>query len=187
MKKITFTITTIFSALLISCSGSDGRDGINGIDGKDGVDGADANLTIAIFEIAPDFEINANANYYETPYEFFPNGESIENDDVVLAYRLEFIASDGTDVWRQLPQPYFSDQGTLYYNFDYAIDGFTIYLEADFDISTLQQTSLVEDQIFRVVIIPSEMIGLSSKTDLSDLSVVMHSFGIDQNNLQRLD
>ncbi|NHF59159.1 hypothetical protein FK220_007395 [Flavobacteriaceae bacterium TP-CH-4] len=165
MKKKAFNILAFLMIILVAGSCSDGVDGINGMDGVDAA-------PIQIFEIGTDLLFNPAANWYATPFQTFANDESIENDDVVLVYRLEFITSDDLDVWRQLPRPYFTDQGMLVYNFD-----FSIWEESDF---------LLRDQIFRIVAFPSEILELTSNIDLSDFGSLMKSLRLNQSDVRRI-
>lgn len=198
MRKINLIFTTLFIALLISCSGSDGQDGIDGVDGSDGIDGidgkdgSDANEPV-IFSYVPyneTWELNESQNRYQITFETYIYDLELEEDDVIFVYRLEQVYDDGTIVWRQMPQPYMNDQGILFYNFDFAIDFFSIYLEAaDFNISDLQQTSLIEDEEFRIVIVPSTWIDttLSSKINYSDIGTVMQSLNLNEDDIIRLE
>ena len=195
MKKITFTIAAFLIALLISCSSSDGEDGIDGVDGLDGIDGVDGSdgAQPVIFSYLPNnetWELNESQNRFQVTFETYIYDLILDEDDVILVYRLEQVYDDGTILWRQMPQPYINGQGLLFYNFDFAIDFFSIYLEAaNFDIADLEQTSLIEDEEFRIVIVPSIWIddATSSKTDYSDLKVLMQSLDLNEDAIIRLE
>lgn len=195
MKKITFIITTIFSALLISCSSSDGRDGIdgiNGIDGKDGLDGTSESSVPQVFEFYPGgdakWEMNSNFNRYQITYVPYPKDILLKPQDVILMYRLEQVLDGDIGLWRQMPQPYINNQGALFYNFDFTTTTFGVFLEAvNFDIANLEQMDLIESEVFQIVIIPSAYLNLSGKTDYSDLNSVLQSLGLDENDVQRID
>ncbi|HAI44493.1 MAG TPA: hypothetical protein DCM40_43530, partial [Maribacter sp.] len=79
--------------------------------------------------------------------------------DVVLVYMLWDVTEDSNgesvDIWRLMPQTRILDQGLLQYNYDYTFFDVSIFLESDFDLSTLQPGD-TDDQVFRIAILPAE-------------------------------
>lgn len=162
MKKITLTIAAIFAIVLTACSGSDGVDGVDGLDG--------VNTTGNIYQVSGDF---IPENDYTLTFEF-PTAVEVFESDVVLVYIL-WEQVDGTDgqpinVWRLLPQTRLLDQGTLIYNYDHTFVDANIFLESDFDLSTLA-TGDTDNQTFRVAILPAEAV--NGKLDTSNINDVM--------------
>ncbi|HZJ19921.1 MAG TPA: collagen-like protein, partial [Pricia sp.] len=162
---------------LVSCEGDPGPPGFDGLDGLDG-----AAFEAAAFEIDVDMQLNTGSNRYEVLLQY-PSDITLLPDDVVLIYRLEEV-NNGFDVWRQLPQPFFSDTGLLYYNFDFTQNNYGVFLEPEFD-ATLVTTDLVNGQVFRIVIIPADL-GTSAKMDKSNLGSVMSSLGISEKDVQKI-
>src|SRR5680860_609663 len=171
MKNVALVLGAFLTLFLVSCTGDSGPPGPAGQDGLDG-----AAFEAAAFEIDVDMDFNTGLNRYEALLQY-PSDITLLPDDVVLIYRLEEI-DNGLDVWRQLPQPFFSDQGLLYYNFDFTQENYGVFLEPEFD-ATLVATDLIDAQVFRIVIVPADL-GTTAKMDKSNLSSVMSSLGITE-------
>lgn len=184
MKKATLLFSAVLALFLISCEGPAGPPGLDGFDGADGAPGPPGPEFEAVaFEIDIDMVLNLDFNRYEFALEPFPVDVVLLPDDVVLMYRLEEV-NNGLDVWRQLPQPFFSDQGLLFYNFDFTLNDYSILLEPEFDAS-LVSTELVQNQVFRIVVIPADL-GLASKMDKSNIDAVMRSLGIEEKDVKKI-
>ncbi len=172
MKKSLLLLGTLFTILFISCEGPTGP---AGFDGRDGADGAA--FEAAAFEIEIDLLLSSNLNRYEFLFEPYPSDISLRSGDAILIYRLEEV-SDGLDVWRQLPQPFFSEEGLFYYNFDFTQGDYSIFVEPEFD-ATLVQSGFIENQIFRIVIVPTDF-DATAKTDKSNITAVLSSIGLTE-------
>jgi len=184
MKKITLVLSVVLAFSFMSCEGPAGPPGLDGFDGLDGAPGPPGPEFEAVaFEIDIDMVLNSDFNRYEFALEPFPNDVVLLPDDVVLMYRLEEV-NNGLDVWRQLPQPFFSEEGLLYYNFDFTQSDYSILVEPEFEAS-LVPIDLVQNQIFRIVVIPANL-GLSSKMDKSNIDAVMRSLGIEEKDIQKI-
>ncbi|RKN78040.1 collagen-like triple helix repeat-containing protein [Ulvibacterium marinum] len=184
MKKTTLVFSTVLALFFISCEGPAGPPGLDGFDGADGAQGPPGPEFEAIaFEIDIDMVLNADLNRYEFALEPFPDDVILLQDDVVLMYRLEEVNND-LDVWRQLPQPFFSDQGLLFYNFDFTLNDYSVLVEPEFDAG-LVPADLVQNQVFRIVVIPADL-GLSSKMDKSNIDAVMRSLGIEEKDIKKI-
>lgn len=183
MKKATLLFGTFITLLFVSCSGPEGPPGFDGPQGPAGQDGT--NFKAPAFEIEIDLVLNSDLNRYEFALEPFPTDITLSPDDVILIYRLEEV-NNGLDVWRQLPQPFFSDQGLLYYNFDFTKNDYSVLVEPEFDAS-LVSADLVQAQVFRIVVIPANL-GTSSKSqiDYSNIEEVMIALGISEKDIPRL-
>ncbi|GAB5472117.1 MAG: hypothetical protein Mars2KO_02160 [Maribacter sp.] len=184
MRKISVVFGVFLALFLTSCEGPIGPPGFDGAQGPQGPAGEDGSaFEAAAFEFEIDFLLNTDANIYEFGPELYPSDITLIQDDVILMYRLEEV-NDGLDVWRQLPQPFFSEQGLLYYNFDFTQADFGIFVEPEFD-ATLIPADLVEAQVFRVVVIPANL-GTSSKMDKSNLSTVLQALNIEEGDIQKI-
>jgi len=169
MKNITFVMLSLLIALCISC---EGPQGLAGFDGQNGLDGSE--FENSAFEITRSFALN-NEGVYSVAPETYPLDLNLLKSDVLLIYRLEKVV-DGLDVWRQLPQPFFSDEGLLFYNFDFTQDDYSLFLEPDFD-TNLVTNDLIRNQTFRVLVVPANILS-TSKVDVSDINAMMGLLGI---------
>ncbi|MBC6999993.1 collagen-like protein [Cytophaga sp. FL35] len=180
MKKFNLVIGAFLALVIVACEGPAGPPGRDGLDGLDGLDGAQ--FEAAAFEIEVDLATNLDANRYEY-FSQYPSDITLLPDDVILMYRLEEIV-DGADVWRQLPQPFFADEGLLYYNFDFTQGDYTVLLEPEFDLSAVP-TDLTDNQIFRIVIIPSDL-GTAMDMDQNNINSVMNALGIQEGDIKKI-
>lgn len=166
-----FTILGIFLAVFaISCEGPMGPPGINGFDGQDA-------------EIGQTYEI-ANVNFSQgsnTLVYSFP--QRLIDGDAVLVYRLDGI-DNGLDVWEPLPTAtiFFNDGGFLQYRFDYTLDNVAIILDSD-NISLLGN-EFRTNQVFRAVVLPSNLI---SGLDTNNFYNLMNQLSINKTDFKILD
>ncbi len=177
MKKTILALSVFLALVLVSCEGPMGPPGSNGIPGTDG-----SLFEAAAFEITINMNLDTDLNRYEFVSQYPPDIELIP-DDVVLMYRLEEV-NNGLNVWRQLPQPFFSDQGLLYYNFDFTQSNYSVFLEPEFDAATVD-AGLVQEQVFRIVVIPAYL-GTSSKLDKSNIGAVLNALGMEENDVRKI-
>lgn len=163
MKKLGILFIALLSLVIVSCEGPAGPPGPRGPQGNDG------GLIVAqAFEIEIDFT-SANGYQYLEPYGFtvFPS-------DVTLVYILWEIV-DGQEVWRLLPQSVEFNDGTLVYNYDFTQDDVLFFLDGTVDFGSLD-ASWTQNQVFRVVVVPADNVGLLNFTNIND---VIDVFGID--------
>ncbi|MFS4456868.1 collagen-like protein [Maribacter sp. 2304DJ31-5] len=176
MKKISVLLGAFLTLLFISCESLDGRDGI---DGEDGV-----NITGTVIDIEGTFDAT---NEYSILYEF-PQTIEVFETDVVLVYLLwdqtEDSNGEAVDIWRLLPQTRILDQGLLQYNFDHTFLDVNIFLESDFDLSTLLPGD-TDNQVFRIAVLPAEALQ-TGKLDTSNIHAVMGRFGISEKDIQKI-
>lgn len=151
MRSLITVVLIVIIAGLSSCieenvgpRGPEGPEGPQGPPGESGFvfEYEDVDFT------SPDYEVILP---YPDDFESFAS-------DVALVYLLwDVVEIDGvdTEVWRQLPQSLFLQQGTLRYNFDFTTADVRLFMEADFDKSSLGAID-TDDWIVRVVIVPGE-------------------------------
>jgi len=169
MKNLFLLIAISTTLLFSSCEGPVGPPGANGI-----------NILGQVFEVTIDFTPNNDYSRLIT----FPSNIEVYESDVVLVYLLEeTIPGNGgpIDVWSQLPQTYFLNQGTLLYTFDHTFLDVNIFLDGNFDLGTLG-SAYTDDQVFRIAVVPSEF----GTTDISmdDLMDLLEIETIDIINLE---
>lgn len=143
MKNILLFLALSSTVLFTSCEGDPGPPGEPGI-----------NILGQVFETTVSFN---SANNFENLITY-PSGVVVYESDAVLVYHLvESINGNGgpIDVWEQLPQTYFVNQGTLVYNFDHTFLDVHLFLDANFDLTTLG-SDFTDNQTFRIAIVPAE-------------------------------
>jgi hypothetical protein len=181
MKKIGIIFSAIAITLMASCEGPAGPPGPPGFDGLDGQDGI--NILGTVLEIEGTF--NA-ANNYSLFYEF-PTTVEVFESDLVLVYILWEQTEDGNgdpvDIWRLLPQTRILSQGLLQYNYDHTFFDVSVFLESDFDLSTLPPGD-TDNQIFRIAIVPAEY-GQTSRLDISNIESVMSALKVEEKDINR--
>jgi hypothetical protein len=143
MKNLILLFALSFTFLFSSCEGPEGPPGADGI-----------NILGQVFEVTIDFTPNNDYSRLVT----IPNNIEVYESDVILVYLLEeTVPGNGgpIDVWSQLPQTYFLDQGTLLYTFDHTFLDVKIFLDGNFDLGMLG-SAYTDDQVFRIAVVPSE-------------------------------
>jgi len=141
MKKI-IALLSLALVLFTACEGPQGPSGLDGFNGTDGLIGQ-------VFDKSVSFGSDFTKNIA------FPKDFAV-NSDVLLVYRLAEI-NNGVDVWQLMPQNFFLDQGILQYNFDYTEIDVTIFLDANFDL-TLLEDKFTQNQIFRIAVVPADLL-----------------------------
>ena len=184
MKKINLFLGALVTIFLISCEGPQGPPGLDGFDGFDGQDGADGiNILGKVVDIEGTFSLE---NDYSIFYEF-PQSIEVFETDVVLVYILwdQTVDNNGdsVDIWRLMPQTRILDQGLLQYNYDHTFFDVNIFLESDFDLSTLQAGD-TDNQVFRIAVLPAE--SATGKLDTSNINSVMAHLGIKEDDVQKI-
>ncbi len=181
MRKISIVLGALLSLFIISCEGPVGPPGFDGLDGFDGQDGI--NILGTVIDIEGDFVADDYSIFYE-----FPQTVEVFESDVVLVYILWDQTEDGNgeavDIWRLLPQTLLLDQGILQYNYDFTFFDVNIFLEADFDKSTLLPAD-TDNQVFRIAVLPAEF-AAGSKLDRSNVQAVMNTIGVTEKDVQKV-
>ncbi len=181
MRKISMVLGALLSLFIISCEGPVGPPGYDGVDGRDGQDGI--NILGTVIDIEGDFVADDYSIFYE-----FPQTVEVFESDVVLVYILWEQTEDGNgdpvDIWRLLPQTLLLNQGILQYNYDFTFFDVNIFLEADFDLSTLPSGD-TDAQIFRIAVLPAEF-AAGSRLDRSNVKAVMNTLGVTEQDVQKV-
>lgn len=170
MKKIATLLGAFLVLISISCEGPTGPPGIDGANGVnvvgdtyeiDGIDFSPANNTVRFT---------------------FP--QNIVNGDAVLVYRLEDI-EDGLDIWEPLPTAtiFFQDGGFFQYRFNYTLGDVDIIAESD-DLSLIDDSFML-DQIFRIIVVPSDLV--STIDDTANMESVIKQLGLENQDIQELE
>lgn len=168
MKKIVSIMAITLMTLLTACEGSQGPQGFDGFDGQDGQDGQDG-LISEVFELQNiNFGYNAIDGY--TIYQKFT--PPIYSSDNVLIYRKSGTTSDNSPVWQLIPRTLYVTQGELDYDFDFSKDDFTIYAGGNYNLSLTP--TLINNQTFRIVILPGSFSTLINKNNYADVMAALN-------------
>jgi len=172
MKSLTIISLTLVISLF-SCQGPAGEQGDPGPKGDPGADGLDG-LEGFTFDYIVDF---TSPDYASTLT--FPETFQMLESDVALVYFVWGTTDNELEIWRQIPQTLFLEEGLLQYNFDFTIDDVVVFMEADFDMSVLG-ADYTDDWIVRVVVVPAQDAsnGRIAGVDLSDYNAVKEYFNL---------
>jgi len=163
MKKLFLLLAVSATIIFTSCEGPQGPQGPPGYDNLGQV--FEANITFT------------EGNDY-SGLVTFPNNVEVFESDVVLVYLLEDVVNGNIDVWSQLPQTYFLNQGTLLYTFDHTFLDVNIFLDANFNLNTLG-SDFTNDQVFRIAILPAEY----ANSNLS-MDELMNNINIETSDIE---
>ena len=107
------------------------------------------------------------------------------NTDVVLIYRKTGSTSDGSTVWQAIPRTlYLAGGNELDYDFDFSRNDIMIYANGNYDLSTTP--TYLNNQSFRVVLVPASAGGKNANVDYSDYNSVIRYFNIDDSKVKGL-
>ncbi|WP_127139768.1 collagen-like triple helix repeat-containing protein [Flagellimonas marinaquae] len=190
MNKFSTILGAVIVFVFAACEGPQGPPGFDGLDGLDGAPGAPGIQGQVVEVEGVDFGYDAQANLFSTLITFsdVTNFEVFESD-AVLVYRHDGVIelSDGStaDAWTQIPQNYFLNEGTIQYVFAHTFVDVELFIDGNFDLSTLS-TDFTDNQLFRIVFIPSEY-AQSADFDASNIESVMSKLQINEEQVIQLD
>jgi hypothetical protein len=164
----------MFSIVLLTVMSCEGPVGPPGPPGSDGLDGI-----VILGEV---FELEANFNAQGNFGVIGEYGFTIEASDKVLVYHLAEV-DNNRDIWRLLPRTVFHPNGIFNYAYDFSQTDFSIFLEGNFDLTTLEPVFL-QDQIFRVLIIPADFI--DGRIDVSDHEGMLRMMDVDPADIPKI-
>jgi hypothetical protein len=160
-----------------------GMFGFQGCEGPEGPPGSDA-LVPEAFEIknvnlgkVADNEYNLKSTFQ------FEIGGNLFDDETVLVYRLTGLINSNTPIWQLIPRTiYFSNGDELDYDYDFSKVDFIITARGNYNL--LNTPSYINNQTFRVVIIPSNLAAAVNKNNYNE---VMSVLKISENQIQKID
>ena len=145
-------------------------------------DNADLDTIGQTFEIG-NINFISNNNLNATVNVVIPNTINVFESDVPLVYILDpdATAANGVDVFEPLPRTFFFDDGGFaQYRFNFIFDDGTGIFDLDLilesDDFSLLTTGFTQNQIFRIVIVPSSF---AETHDTSDLRSVLSQLNLD--------
>ncbi len=146
MKNILLFLALSTTVLFTSCEGDPGPPGQDG-----------GLIYAQVFEQTVNFNVDSQTNL-PTALITFPI--EVFESDVVLVYRLEKqvdINGELFDAWSPLPQNFFFTNGDIIqYVFNHTLFDAEIQIDGNFDTSTLTDPAYINNQTFRVAIVPAE-------------------------------
>lgn len=167
--SLPFILLTVF---LISCSNDDDNDFVD----------TDTDTIGQTFEIG-NVDFISPDGFQATVNVIVPNTISVFSSDVPLVFVLDPVATinNGVDVFEPLPRTFFFNNGGFaQYRFNFIFDQpsgiFDIDLVLESDDFDALGADFTQNQIFRVVIVPSEF-AQSHSTD--DLETVLSALNLD--------
>ena len=169
MKKIIALLAVIGMFSLQGCIGPEGPPGIPGEDG----------LLGEVFELKNVSFVNDAKLGYSIYQKLTPN---IFASDVVLIYRLSGTIDSNTPIWQLIPRTLYLTQGELDYDFDFSKEDFTIYAAGNYNLALTPQ--YLNNQTFRIVIVPGSF---SSSLNKTDYSSVISALNIKENQIQKIN
>jgi len=168
MKKILTLFAIVGLVAFSSCSSDD--------------DGPDNDTIPQAFEIQQNF-INDAADGYiiSEPFSKFIGGE-LYQDESILVYRLEGTNASGSDIWQLIPRTvFFSNGDELDYDYNFSKQGFTIFAGGNYNLST--RPAFLTNQVFRFVIIPSNLLASVNKNNYLD---VMKTLKLNESQIKNV-
>ncbi|KRD58460.1 hypothetical protein ASE40_19225 [Flavobacterium sp. Root935] len=160
MKKILTLFAVVGLIAFSSCEGPEGPPGQDGLTGE-------------AFEILnTNFSFNATDGYFISGTFQSKVGGDLFDDETVLIYRLKGTIDAQTPIWQLIPTTlYFNNGDEITYDYDFSRKDFQIYAGANYDLA--ETPSYVNNQSFRIVIIPSALAKTVNKNNFNDVMSVL--------------
>lgn len=174
MKRLYILLSVILFGLS-SCYYDEDTRGPRGYDGRDGIDGVDGDESF-VFE----YELSFTAPEYSVLLNL-PNDFTMLDSDVALVYFLWEVTSDGTEVWRAVPQTLYFSDGVLTYNYDFTKFDVSVFLDGTVNFDGLGANT-TDNWIARVVVVPGQF---SGRIDYSDYDAVVEYFELSPSKLAK--
>ena len=190
MKKVLLSLSLLATAFLLSCQGPQGPEGLEGLPGPQGPQGPKGdpgvNILGQVFDITGTFNTD---NDYRIYFEFPTDKIEVFESDIVLVYRLWEKVPNGNNslnVWRLLPQTVILPQGLLQYNFDHTFLDVSVFVDTQFNRTTLE-SRYTTNQTFRVVVLPADFAKsarLSKEIDFTNYQEVKDLLQLDTRKVE---
>lgn len=170
MKKIILLFAIASSVVFSACEGPEGPRGATGYSAESTV--------IDLKNV--NFALNQDGDY--TIYREF-DFPVILTDNVVM-YRLSGTINPNTPIWQPIPRTiYFENSPNEFdYDYDFSQVDFTIYAGGNYNITTTPD--LLNNETFRVVVIPGSFANKSSKIEAMDYDTLIAKYHIDDSNVK---
>lgn len=185
MKKLsTLLICAIFA--LASCSSDDSVQGPPGPPGPPGEGG----FIGTALDLEGDFTA---ANDYTLSLRFIDRDIEVFESDAVLVYVKTGngnMDANGVpiEIFRALPQTYFTGDKTIQYNFDFTFEDVFVFLDGVNANGTLLDFAALDsdyrlNQKFRIIVLPAAFAESRQQLDFSDVNAVMKKLNIKESDV----
>lgn len=172
MKKILLLLTVVAAFAFQGCEGPEGPQGPQG-----------GNIPNEMYELRNvNFGYNSTSGSYSIYEELVPQ---INQADVILIYRLVGTVNPTTPIWQSIPRTLYLPQGELDYDFDFTKTDFTIYAGGNFNLALTPE--YLNNQTFRIVILPGYYSKNAQPVDYSDYNAVIKAYNIDESRIKILN
>lgn len=168
MKNILLFLAISSAIIFTSCEGDPGPPGQDG-----------GLLFAQVFEVSPTFTYNDYPeNTYSTQLYTYPF--EVYESDAVLVYRLsgqDTTVNPPADVWTQLPQNVFYNDGTgdfFQYNYNHTFFDIQFSIEGNFDLTNIDSAD-ISNQSFRIAVVPAEF--AKTNPSMQEILEVMQADG----------
>lgn len=123
-------------------------------------------------------------NHYELSNDFRNElGTDLYDDETVLVYRLTGTINSNTPVWQLIPRTVYLDNGEeLDYDYDFSKIDFVISARGTYNL--LNTPSYINNQTFRVVVVPSNLLGSVNKNNYLD---VMSALNLKESQVKNIN
>lgn len=161
-KKIILLFAIVGATVFSSCEGPQGDTGYS--------------AESAVLEYQ-NVDLNSGNNFA------FAQNISTNLEDNIVVYRLSGTINPQTPIWQPIPRTIYLDNGLeLDYDYDFSRIDFTIFAVGNYDISTSPE--LLNNQTFRVVIIPGNFANKSSNIKEMDYDTLIAKYNIDDSKVK---
>jgi hypothetical protein len=161
-KKIILLFAIVGATVFSSCEGPQGDTGYS--------------AESAVLEYQ-NVDLNSGNNFA------FAQNISTNLEDNIVVYRLSGTINPQTPIWQPIPRTIYLDNGLeLDYDYDFSRIDFTIFAVGNYDISTSPE--LLNNQTFRVVIIPGNFANKSSNIKEMDYDTLIAKYKIDDSKVK---
>lgn len=173
MKNILLFLALSTTILFISCEGDPGPPGEPG-----------GLIYAQVFETTVNsYDYDASNNTLFSTLRNFPF--EVYESDAVLAYRLSGQdVNPQADVWTQLPQSVFYNDGTgdfFQYNFNHTFISVQFTIEGNFDLTNMAPADAT-NQVFRIAVVPAEF--AKTNPSMKEILEVMRADGSQIENIE---
>lgn len=156
--------------------------GVMSFTGCEGPEGpAGTNIEAEVFELRNvSFSLDNNDQY--TIYRILD--PVIYDSDNIVVYRMSGLIDSNTPIWQPIPRTLFLNEGELDYDYDFSLEDFTIYAGGTYNLAITPQ--YINNQTFRIVILPGYFSNKSAGVDLEDYNAVAAAYGIKEANIRQI-
>jgi hypothetical protein len=113
----------------------------------------------------------------------FEINDDLSDDETILVYRLTGFVNSSTPIWQLIPRTIYLDNGDeLDYDYDFSRIDFIITARGTYNL--LNTPNFINNQTFRVVILPSNLI---SSVNTNNYLEVMSALNIKENQIQKIN